>query len=363
LNKYIFLAKIYQFSKIFVKNSSLHTILEFFWVFVGFYFTLLGLKENFMENNATIQNLLQALEHKYSQTGQNLAANLEGLLHLDYLKYWDYIHVDTLLTLQKPKTRFPDEMVFIIYHQITELYFKLTLWEIEQIAAWQEIPTGEFLEKVQRIVRYIKALCNSFDIMSVGMQPEQFKKFRMALLPASGFQSAQFRLIEIASTDFVNLLSADFRAQITPNTTTAEMYEHIYWKRGATEAETGKKTITLQHFEEKYSTTFLEWAYKFRDKNLYQQFKKISPQDEMFEPIREALREMDYWFNVEWALAHLKSAVKYLREKGKPIDATGGTNWTKYLPPNFQKIIFFPSLWNETEKNEWGRKKVEEMLG
>jgi len=310
--------------------------------------------------NASVTELLAKLEEKYSQTGQSLAANLEGLLYLDYLKYWDYVQVDTLLTLQKPKTHFPDEMVFIVYHQITELYFKLILWEIEQITDNQLSPSV-FLDKICRINRYVQALVNSFDIMSIGMEAEQFKKFRMALLPASGFQSAQFRLIEIASTDFINLATAEFRQKANQNTTTAQIYEHIYWKRGATEAETGKKTITLQHFEEKYSETFLQWAYEFRDKNLYRKYLQITDCPEL-SAIRKALREFDYLFNVEWALSHLKSAVRYLREKGKSIDATGGTNWTKYLPPNFQKIIFFPSLWSEQEKDEWGRKKVEEML-
>jgi len=310
--------------------------------------------------NASVTELLAKLEEKYSQTGQSLAANLEGLLYLDYLKYWDYVQVDTLLTLQKPKTHFPDEMVFIVYHQITELYFKLILWEIEQIAG-NNLAPSVFLDKICRINRYVQALVNSFDIMSIGMQAEQFKKFRMALLPASGFQSAQFRLIEIASTDFINLATAEFRQKANQNTTTAQIYEHIYWKCGATEAETGKKTITLQHFEEKYSETFLQWAYEFRDKNLYRKYLQITDCPEL-SAIKKALREFDYLFNVEWALSHLKSAVRYLREKGKPIDATGGTNWTKYLPPNFQKIIFFPLLWSEEEKNEWGRKKVEEML-
>jgi tryptophan 2,3-dioxygenase len=50
---------------------------------------------------------------------------LDGLLYADFLTYWDYIHLDTLLSLQSPKTPFPDEEIFIIYHQITELYFKL----------------------------------------------------------------------------------------------------------------------------------------------------------------------------------------------------------------------------------------------
>lgn len=58
---------------------------------------------------------------------------LDGLLYADVTTYWDYIELDTLLSLQKPKTRFPDEVVFIMYHQITELYFKLSLREFQQL--------------------------------------------------------------------------------------------------------------------------------------------------------------------------------------------------------------------------------------
>jgi tryptophan 2,3-dioxygenase len=311
---------------------------------------------------ATIETLLKKLEEKYSQTGQSLAANLEGLLYNDYLKYWDYIQVETLLTLQKPKTNIPDEMIFIIYHQITELYFRLILWEIEQIANRKDLQASWFLEKMRRINRYVEALVKSFDIMSVGMEAEQFKKFRMALLPASGFQSAQFRLIEITSTPFLNLTSQEFRESAHHNVTIPEIYEHIYWKKGATETATGKKTITLQHFEEKYSEVFLQTAYAYRDKNIWEKYKELQDKHEDLSEVKEALREYDYLFNIEWALSHLKSAVRYLRESGKPIDATGGTNWTKYLPPNFQKIIFFPDLWTDEERQNWGRKKVEAML-
>ena len=76
---------------------------------------------------------INLLSEKYSATGQDLYSFLDGLLYSDYMGYWNYIHLDTLLSLQTPKTDFPDENIFIIYHQITELYFKLCLLEIEQI--------------------------------------------------------------------------------------------------------------------------------------------------------------------------------------------------------------------------------------
>ena len=66
--------------------------------------------------------------------------------------------------------------------------------------------------------------------------------------------------------------------------------------------------------------------------------------------------------NINWKLAHYKSAIKYLKIKNKNIPATGGTNWQDYLPPKFQKIIFFPDLWSKEEKKQWGKKWVESII-
>ena len=74
---------------------------------------------------------LGLLQEKYAAMGQDLSSYLDGLLYADYRTYWDLIHLDTLLSLQRPQTSFHDEVVFIVYHQITELYFKLTLHELE----------------------------------------------------------------------------------------------------------------------------------------------------------------------------------------------------------------------------------------
>src|SRR5690606_1164462 len=113
--------------------------------------------------------------------------------------------LDTLMSLQQPKTDFPDELIFIIYHQITELYFRLSLHEYEQIAnngrnilpngedkGWkEELDLGFFKDRLRRINEYFRALTTSYSVMEFGMEKEQFLRFRMALLPASGFQSAQ----------------------------------------------------------------------------------------------------------------------------------------------------------------------------
>src|SRR6187399_1027117 len=96
-----------------------------------------------MELKPEIIERLKLLDDKYQAMGQNLVSYLDGLLYTDYLTYWDYIHLDTLLSLQNPKTSIPDEQIFIMYHQITELYFKLALHECRQIAEHENL-TVEF---------------------------------------------------------------------------------------------------------------------------------------------------------------------------------------------------------------------------
>lgn len=295
---------------------------------------------------------LGKLQAKYNAMGQDLSSYLDGLLHADFLTYWDYIHLDTLLSLQSPKTQFPDEKIFIIYHQITELYFNLILWEIDQIAAAETLHESFFVERIQRINRYFQQLRDSFSIMVHGMEKEQFLKFRMSLLPASGFQSAQYRLIEICCTDMINLVNVAEREALSEYSDIGQQLEKLYWRSGANELASGKRTLTLQQFEEKYMPVFKAAGMKQRDKNLRKLYLKNFPQSEA---VKQTLRELDTLSNVHWPLAHLRAAGHYLHKNPQDIAATGGTNWQKFLPPRFQKIIFFPELWSPEEQAEWGK--------
>jgi tryptophan 2,3-dioxygenase len=317
-----------------------------------------------MEITPEIVARIKQLDEKYQAMGQDMVSYLDGLLYMDYLKYWDYVHTDTLLSLQNPRTNFPDEKIFIMYHQITELFFKLCIHEYEQVAA-EEKPTLQFLlNKVRRIVRYFDGLVTTYDIMVDGMDKEQFLKFRMALLPASGFQSAQYRMIEIMSTDMVNLVHRQ-HVEKNPGITKAsveEMYEHIYWKTGATELATGRKTLTLRQFEEKYGKEFIHLANACVKGNLWAKYKTLPKADQENPELIQLLRELDANVNVNWCLMHYKSAVRYLQGDPDVIAATGGTNWQKYLPPRFQRIIFYPELWTKQEKEEWGKTWVKMVV-
>ena len=323
-----------------------------------------------MDDKKLIQKI-NKLSSKYLATGQDLYSFLDGLLYSDYMGYWDYIHLDTLLSLQTPKTDFPDEKIFILYHQITELYFQLSLIELEHINknGKNVIETGEdlgwnktlsldtFIEKMSRINRYIKHLVNSFDIMIEGMNRDQFLKFRMALLPSSGFQSVQYRMIEIRSTDLENLTINNKKS----NTSINELFTKIYWKLGANDLSSGKKTYTLKQFEKKYKQRLLKLVNKMQTQNVWQKYRSLSKKDQKNPKLISLLKEYDVSININWKLAHYKSAAKYLKSSKKEVEATGGTNWQEYLPPKFQKIIFFPKLWSNTEMENWGKSWVKSI--
>lgn len=317
---------------------------------------------NNSEIDQDIIDRIKKLEEKYGAMGQDMTSYLDGLLHADFLKYWDYINLDSLLGLQQPKTGFPDEMIFIIYHQITELYFKLSLWEMGQIHAHQHPDTDFFVSRLKRINNYFEHLCHSFGIMTDGMDKEQFLKFRMSLLPASGFQSGQYRMIEIGATDLINLVNKEKRDEFDDYSSNDQLYDAIYWKTGATELKSGKKTLTLKQFEEKYSKGFVQLAEDVRSTNFYQLYMKHYKLQKGGEELKQELRRFDLLANVDWPLAHYRSAVRYLQRNPEDIAATGGTNWQKYLPPRFQGIIFFPELWTEKEKEEWGKHWVLKQL-
>lgn len=315
-----------------------------------------------MEFGPEIANRIALLREKYEAQGQDLTTYLDGLLHAKTPNYWDYIQVDTLLSLQKTYTDFPDETIFLMYHQITELYFKLALHEFQQIGSKKDLTSAFFVARVKRINRYFEALTKSFEIMIDGMEREQFLQFRLSLHPASGFQSAQYRKIEICSTDFLQLIHKDIRDQFTGKEPIEDLFEHMYWKEGATEAGTGSKTLTLVQFENRYKTEFIELGNQQRSKNLWQAYLRLTPEEQQLPEVIQALKQNDVNVNINWPLIHYKSAVRYLQKDPYDIAATGGTNWQKYLPPRFQKRIFYPALWSEQEVADWGKAWVEEVF-
>jgi tryptophan 2,3-dioxygenase len=91
-------------------------------------------------------------------------------------------------------------------------------------------------------------------------------------------------------------------------------------------------------------------------------YKKLNLNEELEAQIKEELRKLDLNVNVNWPLQHYRTSVAYLAQRPSDIASTGGTNWQKYLPPRFQKRIFYPQLWSADEIEEWGKSWVKEVL-
>ena len=302
----------------------------------------------------TTTKILADLQHKFEAINQKTDTHLEGLLWAKPITYWDYIQTDALLNLQTQRTTLPDEMVFIMYHQVNELLFKMILWEINQVTRTEQPTTQFFTERVTRVSRYFDMLTTSFDIMGDGMEVEQYMKFRNTLTPASGFQSAQYRTIEFASTDLINLIDFRFRATIDRNTPYTHAFEHLYWQAAGKDYHTGQKSYLILEFERKYKEEFLRQMEAYNMTNLWQKFKQLPEEDQKNEDLINAMRHYDKTVNITWVMGHLNAARKYIESGHGTGEATGGSDWKKYMHPKYQRRIFFPELWSEEELKNWG---------
>lgn len=303
---------------------------------------------NFLEMNKR-EKLLESIVSKYENLGENPDTYLEGLLHSKPINYWDYIEVDALLSLQKGRTDFKDEIVFIGYHQITELVLKLMIHELKQLV-FDSLEDAIVLDKIGRLSRYTDMLITSFSVMSEGMSYEDYNTFRMTLAPASGFQSAQFRFLEIYCTPLKNLVNEEGKKRLSSKPSIEEYFGHIYWRDAGYDRKTGKSKLTLRLFEDKYLSDFIALAKKLEGKTLAEQLQQKSLANEEF---ITTLKDFDFAYNVKWPLTHLNTARTYLDKKGENKDATGGSEWKKYLHPKHQQRSFFPWIWKEDEMLNW----------
>jgi tryptophan 2,3-dioxygenase len=116
------------------------------------------------------------------------------------ITYASYLKVDELLALQEPRSQGPehDELLFIIVHQVYELWFKELLHELDRVRQWLEDDESHRAQHtLKRILTIVKVMVAQLDILET-MTPLEFLTFRERLEAASGFQSDQFRQIEFA---------------------------------------------------------------------------------------------------------------------------------------------------------------------
>ena len=112
------------------------------------------------------------------------------------LTYARYLRLDQVLSAQAPRSGEHDEMLFIVIHQASELWMKLSLHELEAARDWMEADRlGPALKAIARVARVQSQLIQSWDVLST-LTPADYAAFRGALGTSSGFQSLQYRLLE-----------------------------------------------------------------------------------------------------------------------------------------------------------------------
>jgi tryptophan 2,3-dioxygenase len=112
------------------------------------------------------------------------------------LTYSRYLRLDDLLRAQRPLSDEHDELLFIVIHQVYELWFKQLLHELVHLQSRLESgDSPHALHTLKRILTILKVVVAQIDVLET-MTPRQFTSFRARLDAASGFQSAQFRRLE-----------------------------------------------------------------------------------------------------------------------------------------------------------------------
>src|SRR5438309_9970643 len=159
------------------------------------------------------------------------------------LSYGSYLHLSELLGLQGGLTEAHDELLFIVVHQVYELWFKVLIHELEAVRAAIETDDLHAARHFLSRVKVIEALLVEQVGVLETMAPQDFLTFRSELAPASGFQSAQFREIEFLSglkdPGYIKALDgdADARARLErrlAEPTLLDAYDALLRRRGVT---------------------------------------------------------------------------------------------------------------------------------
>ncbi len=250
--------------------------------------------------------------------------------------YGSYLAVDELLALQRPRSEGPehDEMLFIVIHQVYELWFKQVLHEVDHVIDLLEAREAHRVQHTfKRILTILKVLVAQLDILET-MTPLEFQSFRTRLEAASGFQSDQFRQLEFVlgnkSKAAIDRFAANTRA------------------RSALEERFGKATLwdafLLYLSREGYAvpltvlsrdvTSRIEPSPELQA-TLIDLYRKDAKNAEMC----ERLVDLDEGLQ-EWRYRHVKMVQRTIGAKM----GTGGSSGAQYLATTLMTPIF-PDLW------------------
>ncbi|MGB7409155.1 MAG: tryptophan 2,3-dioxygenase family protein [Pontixanthobacter sp.] len=254
----------------------------------------------------------------------------------DSVTYSEYLDLDRILTAQHPASEAHDEMLFIIVHQASELWLKLCLHELRE--ARDHIATDTLrpaFKMLARVARAQSQLIASWDVLST-MTPHDYSLVRPHLGTSSGFQSAQYRLMEFMlggrNPDMVTMHEAvpDVAEGLHAELDRASVYDEairLLHRRGFDMPdEVLNRDLTAPW--EASPAVEAAWAEVYRHPNKYWDLYELA----------EKLVDLEYHFQ-RWRFGHLKTVERIIGFKR----GTGGTAGVAYLE-SVLKLTFFPEL-------------------
>ena len=242
------------------------------------------------------------------------------------LSYGSYLRVDELLALQQPLSSPPhhDEMLFIVIHQVYELWFKQLLHEVDavmrELEAGQLFPVAKHFRRIHTIQRLIE---QQIDVLET-MTPQEFNAFRDHLNPASGFQSLQFRELEFACgvrrTETLTHMQTDEsqRARLTRRLEAPSLYDRVK----SLLASRGFAVATHDDLLATYKAIYQDPQANY---DLYLLLEDLIEFDERF---------------LLWRGRHVRMVERMIGAK----KGTGGSLGAAYLATTLEHR-FFPELW------------------
>ncbi|MGP4068595.1 tryptophan 2,3-dioxygenase [Halobacillus sp. B29] len=262
-------------------------------------------------------------------------------VHTDFkerMTYGEYLHLDELLSAQKRLSSHHDEMLFIIIHQVSELWMKLILHELtESIHAIQKGELASAFKMLARVSNIQVQIIHAWDVLST-LTPAEYIEFRDKLGQASGFQSYQYRMVEFAlgyKTPHVLKIyqkSPDLHEELTRAYESPGIYDAAIQKLAEAGLDISSDVLHRDYTKlyEKDPTVEKAWMIVYKDVNQYWDLYQLA---EKLVDIEDRLQQ--------WRFRHMKTVERIIGHK----TGTGGSSGVGYL----KKVLdhrFFPELWD-----------------